>query len=93
MSMYGHNEFDIGVWYHPRQKTGMTFINNYHNSYPRSAPEEDSHGRYMLYTLMVRYMAELETQYPDSYEEWAKSRNEPVCPPRLDSDLRWPYQI
>ncbi|KAK8038537.1 hypothetical protein PG993_006948 [Apiospora rasikravindrae] len=101
MSMYGHNEFDIGVWYHPRQKTGMTFINNYHHWYPRSAPEEDSHGRYLLYTLafearvaatkvgnplyrneMVRYMTELEAQYPDSYEDWARKRNEPAFPPK-----------
>ncbi|KAK7976946.1 fructosamine/ketosamine-3-kinase [Apiospora saccharicola] len=112
MSMYGHNEFDIGVWFHPRQKTGMTFVNNYHNFYPRSAPEEDSYGRYLLYTLafelrvaatkvgnplyrneMVRYMTDLENRYPESYEEGATSRNEPVCPPKVDSGLMWPYQI
>ncbi|KAK7981272.1 transferase [Apiospora arundinis] len=76
MSMYGHNEFDIGVWGHPRQKTGMPFINNYHSYYPKSAPEEDSNGRIVLYTLMVRYMTDLEHRYPDSYEEWAKNRGQ-----------------
>ncbi|KAK8861794.1 Fructosamine kinase-domain-containing protein [Apiospora arundinis] len=51
MSMYGHNEMDVGVWNNARQKTGMSFVNKYHSMYPRSAPEEDSYGRIVLYTL------------------------------------------
>ncbi|KAK6824518.1 hypothetical protein PG987_012012 [Apiospora arundinis] len=60
----------------------MPFINNYHSYYPKSAPEEDSNGRIVLYTIMVRYMTDLEHRYPDSYEEWAKNRGETVFPPK-----------
>lgn len=41
---------------------------------------------------MVRYMTDLENRYPESYEEWAKNRNEPFCAPKVDSGLKWPYQ-
>ena len=42
---------EVGVWNNARQKTGMSFINRYHSFYPKSAPEEDSYGRIVLYTL------------------------------------------
>ncbi|KAK7990724.1 hypothetical protein PG990_015004 [Apiospora arundinis] len=38
---YGHNEMDLGVWTNPRMVTGMPFINNCHDFFPRSAPTED----------------------------------------------------
>ncbi|KAI1084842.1 Fructosamine kinase-domain-containing protein [Whalleya microplaca] len=44
-SMYGHNEFDLGVWTNPRVVTGWPFVNSYHNFFERSAPEEDHGGR------------------------------------------------
>ncbi|KAI0156340.1 Fructosamine kinase-domain-containing protein [Xylariaceae sp. FL1272] len=109
MSMYGHNEFDLGVWNNPRQKLGTKFINNYHKFFPISAPEDDHYGRNVLYTLafevrvaatkvgnplyrneMIRYMTDLESKYPESYEEWAKARSERVFPAKVDSGLRWP---
>ncbi|KAK8095006.1 Fructosamine kinase-domain-containing protein [Apiospora hydei] len=105
MSMYGHNEMDIGVWNNARQKTGMPFINKYHSLFPRSAPEEDSYGRILLYTLafnvriaatkidnpiyrddIARSLAELDNLYPETYEEWAKSRNEPPPFPEPNDD-------
>ncbi|KAH9887456.1 Fructosamine kinase-domain-containing protein [Xylariomycetidae sp. FL2044] len=110
MSMYGHNEFDLGVWNNPRQKLGMPFINNYHKFFPKSAPEEDQYGRNVLYTLafevrvaatkvgnplyrneMIRYMTDLETRYPESYEEWARARGEKAYPPKVASGLKWPH--
>ncbi|KAI1328104.1 Fructosamine kinase-domain-containing protein [Xylariaceae sp. FL0255] len=49
--MYGHNEFDVGVWLNPRMVTGQPFINSYHNFFAPSAPEEDHVGRNILYSL------------------------------------------
>ncbi|KAI0156578.1 Fructosamine kinase-domain-containing protein [Xylariaceae sp. FL1272] len=55
-SMYGHNEFDIGVWLNPRVVTGQPFINSYHNFFAHSAPEEDHVGRNVLYSLSAIFI-------------------------------------
>lgn len=48
---YGHNEFDLGPWRCPRHKTGRPYIEAYHRSLAKSAPEEDHEGRMILYFL------------------------------------------
>ncbi|KUI56204.1 Protein-ribulosamine 3-kinase, chloroplastic [Cytospora mali] len=64
---YGHNEFDLGPWRCPRHKTGKPYIEEYHKSFAKSAPEEDHEGQ-------------LDQRYPETYEEWATSRGETICP-------------
>lgn len=35
-SIYGHNEFDLGIWSFAREPYGQRFIQNYHNHFVRS---------------------------------------------------------
>jgi len=50
-SMYGHNEFDIGVWAMGRGVITRHFIDNYTNINGKSWPEEDFDARNMLYLM------------------------------------------
>ncbi|KAI0010580.1 Fructosamine kinase-domain-containing protein [Xylariaceae sp. FL0662B] len=103
-SMYGHNEFDLGVWSNPRVMAGPPFINSYHNFFGQSPPEEDHRGRNILYSLafetrvsaiiiennlfrdeVIRYMSELNRNFPESYEEWALAKGEKPYPPKASS--------
>ncbi|KAI7786821.1 hypothetical protein LA080_002291 [Diaporthe eres] len=100
-SIYGHNEFDLGIWSFAREPYGQAFLHSYHTHFSRSAPEEDSEGRNALYALAFEvrvsatltghdqlfrkeYMSGLNEKYPESYEDWATSRGETVCPPKVE---------
>ncbi|KAH7304038.1 Fructosamine kinase-domain-containing protein [Stachybotrys elegans] len=50
-SMYGHNEFDLGVWSAVRGMITRPFIDNYTNLNERSQPMEDFNARNLLYLL------------------------------------------
>lgn len=50
-AFWGHNEYELHIWRGARYRIGKTFIREYFNHYPVSAPEEDWNDRNLLYSL------------------------------------------
>jgi hypothetical protein len=44
----------------------------------------------LISNSIVECLTTLEKMVPDTYEEWAKARGEPVSPPKVDRGLQWP---
>ncbi|KAL8787817.1 MAG: hypothetical protein Q9213_002004 [Squamulea squamosa] len=50
-AFWGHNEADLGSWRAPRYRLGRSYMKEYHNHIPISAPVEDWDDRNALYAM------------------------------------------
>ncbi|KAE9373660.1 hypothetical protein N431DRAFT_482636 [Stipitochalara longipes BDJ] len=61
--LWGHNEFELGVFRNPRYPLGEAYLKEYWKHVPISEPEDDADSRNIMY--MIRNQACLATIYPD----------------------------
>ena len=53
---YAHNEYELGVWRAEWNKLGREYMQQYHENFPISPPEEDHDDRNLLYATRVNIL-------------------------------------